>query len=442
MATIYWTGNAHSVKQIDTITVANTWAAGDTATCTINGKDLVVTCGSTTTSTTAVAAAIKEAWMSETRLDGNSSSSNATSNFGGQEFGEFREIDASVSGSVVTLIGHTPGKPFTLTVTESTVGSGTATRAGVTTATGKNHWDNGDNWSGGSVPVDNDAVVFKDSDVSCRYGLPNNTLEVTLQVWMSYTGEVGLPAINLDDPGWPYYEYRQRYVRLDDHGGGTDIAHRFGLGRDGTGCRLFNLKHSTRKCSPVVYNTGTPLVTRVGSKALNICCTANTSTITIGGGSVDISSQDGGTSAFLTLTQSGGDCRAVGAIYTTNGIVSVRGGTCLVGGTGAINSILLRGGTVRCENQTGDISAISIYGGILDYASTATITAMAVDGGTFDARTDGGSFTVTNATIYGGKYLDPYGRTVATNAFYLYFEPSQDLQFGAASDAPITIDPT
>ena len=190
MATTYWTGNAHSVKRIDTVTVANTWAAADTVTLTINGKDLVITCGSTTTTTATVATAIKEAWMSSTRLDGSSASSNATSNFGGQEFGEFREVTASVSGSVVTLIGNEAGKPFTLTVTESTAGSGTATQATSTAATGKHHWDNGDNWSGGSAPANDDTVVFKDSNVSCLYGLPNGSKEVMIQQWMSYTGGI------------------------------------------------------------------------------------------------------------------------------------------------------------------------------------------------------------------------------------------------------------
>lgn len=441
MATIYWTGNAHSVKQIDTITVANTWAAADTVTCTINGKDLVITCGSTTTTTTTVAAAIKEAWMSATRLDGTSSSSNATSNFGGQEFGEFREIEASVSGSVVTLIGRTPGKPFTVTVTENTAGSGTATQAGSTTATGKNHWDNGDNWSGGSVPANDDVVVFKDSNVSCLYGLPNASLEVTIQVWMSYTGEVGLPAINLDDANWPYYEYRQRYVRLDDAGTGTNILHRFGLGKDGTGCRLFNLKHSTLKCSPVVYNTGTPLATRVGTKAFNICCTANTSQLNILGGSVDWSSQDGSTSAFVAVYQNGGDSRGAGGLYTTNGYATIRAGTMLVGGTGTVNEMAAYGGTMRVENQSGAITSLAAYdGGTIEYASTATVTNLNGYGGTIDCRPDVGAFTATNTTIKRGtKLYDPYRRITFTNPAQVYFDLSSDVQFGATEQQPMDV---
>lgn len=439
MATIYWTGNAHSVRQISTVTVANTWAANDTVTLTINGKDLVVTIGATGTSTSSVATAIKEAWNGSQRLNADGST-DSTSNFGGQEFGEFREATATVSGSVVTLTANAAGKPFTLTVTESTAGTGTATGATTQTATGKNHWDNGDNWSGGSVPANDDVVVFKDSDVSCLYGLPNASLEVTIQVWMSYTGEVGLPTINVDDPSYSYYEYRQRYVRLDDAGTGTNIAHRFGLGKDGAGCRLFNLKHSTVKCSPVVYNTGTPLLSRVGAKALNICCTANTSTINILGGSVDFSSQDSGTSAFVTVTQTGGDARGVTGIYSTGAVVTLANGTLLVGGTGTLNSVRVPGGTLTLENQTGTITALSVTGGDVNYASTATISQLLLQGGSFDARHDIGGFTLTNSIIYAGsRYYDPYRRATYTNPLQLAFDTTADLQFGGTVDNTVNI---
>lgn len=441
MSTIQWTGNAHSVKQISTITIANTWAAADTCTITINGKDLVITCGSTTTTTALVATAIKEAWMAAGRLDGTSSSSNATSNFGGQDFGEFREMTATVSSSVVTLVAVTAGKPITLSVAENTAGSGTATLATPQAATGKWHWNNIDNWSGGAVPVNDDVCVFKESDIPCRYGLPDGTLEVTIEVWRSYTGEVGLPAINRDEASYPYPEYRQRYVRLDDAGTGTNIAHRFGLGQDGMGCRLFNLKHSTVKCSPIVYWTGTPLAERVGQQALNICCTANTSTIHILSGSVNFSSQDSGTSAFETVTVTGGDARCVGGgIHTgVNTVVTIAGGTTIIGQTGAINTIVVRGGALRLENQTGTIAGLNCYGGTVDYASSAVITTLTVSG-SFDARGDAGGFTVTTASLYrGAKFYDPYQR-MAPGTLTLYFDPSPDVQFGADYGAGVTVD--
>ncbi len=422
MSVVTWTGNAHSVKQISTVTFAGTWAGTDTVTATINGKDLIVTCGTATTTTALAATALKEAWEAATRLDGTGTT-DSTSNFGGQEFGEFAEISASVSGSVVTLIGNKAGKPFTLSMADTA--SGSATGATAQSATGCNHWDNGDNWDGGVVPANNDTVVFRDSNVSCLYGLPNASLEVTLQVWMSFTGEIGLPRINADDPVRPYYEYRQRYVRLDDAGSGTNIAHRFGLGKDGTGPTLINLNHSTLMCSPIVYNTGPPFVSRVGTKALNICCTANTSTINVFNGSVDISSQDGGTSAFVNVQQSGGDLRAVSAIYTTSAIVVIQGGQTVIGGSGTVATIRARGGNVRLENQTGTITTLELYGGVnVDYASSATITALTAFGGTFDMRNCPGC-TVTTLNVFPGtKLLDPYvALTVGANGYVFFDTP-------------------
>ncbi len=430
MSVVTWTGNAHSVKQISTVTFAGTWAGTDTVTATINGKDLIVTCGTATTTTALAATALKEAWEAATRLDGTGTT-DSTSNFGGQEFGEFAEITASVSGSVVTLIGNKAGKPFTLSVADTA--SGSATGATAQSATGCNHWDNGDNWDGGSVPANNDTVVFRDSNVSCLYGLPNASLEVTLQVWMSFTGEIGLPRINADDPVRPYYEYRQRYVRLDDSGAGTNIAHRFGLGKDGTGPTLINLKHSTLKCSPIVYNTGPPFVSRVGTKALNICCTDNTSTLTIFGGSVDFSSQDGGTSAFVTVIQNGGSTRGVNAMYANAGAtVTVSGGDMLIGGTGIIGALQTRSsGRMRVENQTGTVSGVTaLIGSIVEWAASGTITAATIFGGTLDLSNCPGC-TITTLTLYrGSKFLDPFAAmTVGANA-YVYYDPTDGLALG------------
>lgn len=437
-----WIGNAHDVKQIDTITVAGTWAANDTVTLTINGKDIVVTIGSEVT-TTQVASAIKNAWNASARLDG-SGSPNASSNAGGQEFGEFSEAVATSSSSIVTITANTSGKPFTLAVTEATVGDGTATEATSQAATGKHFWNNLDNWDTGAAPVNDDVLVFRDSNVSCKYGLPNGSLEVTIQQYQTYTGELGLPRVNVDNQPKPYFEYRQRYVRLDDAGGGTDIAHRFGIGQGGTGSPLINLRHTAVKCSPVVYNTGTPLGNRPGTKALNICATVNTSTLNILNGSVDFSSQDSQTTAFVIVNQALGDSSGIDGLYTVGAVAQVSGGRMLIGGSGAIATIYARGGTLRLQNQTGTITTLQIHGpGVVEYESTATLATLYLfSGGTFDARPAQAAFTVSNAGVYqGAKYLDPYARTVAPTNFFLYTDPSDSLQFGASITGGIQIVP-
>lgn len=435
-ATKTWIGNAAAVPQISTITVANTWATADTATVTINGKALVVTIGANVT-TAQVATAIKEAFMASKRLDGTAST-DATSNAGGAQFGEFMEMSATVSGSVVTLIGVTPGKPVTLAVSESTAGSGTLALATPQSASGPNHWDNAKNWDSGTVPASDDIVVFRDSAVSCLYGLPNATLEVTFNVYQSYEGQIGLPVVNTDNRSAPYYEYRQRYVRLDDAGGGSDIAHRFGLGKDGKGSPLINVKHSTVKCSPIVYNTGKPPAGSA-SKALNLCCTANTSTLNIMDGSVDYGSQDSGTSAFQTVTQNGGDSRGIAGMVAT-GNINHNGGTSTVGGTTAI-IVVARGGTIRIENQTGQVAITTFNAATIEYLSVATISSFTSNGGTLDARGDAGDFTITSTTLTRPtKIIDPYRRITFTNAAAVHYDASPDLQLGATAADPLLLD--
>lgn len=435
-----WLGNAHDVKQIITITVGGTTWADGTATITSNGKDIVVTpVGSESEAN--IATAIKEALASSTRLDGTGTT-DATSNAGGQEFGEFSEIIWTVSGSVITGTAAKAGVPITISVSETST-AGTLTLATPQAATGKHFFDNPDNWDTGAAPVDDDVLIYRDNNVSCKYNLANGTLEVTLQVYKSYTGEIGLPRTNVDNPQKPYNEYRQRYARFDNSGSGTNIAHRFGIGQEGTGSPLINVKHSIRKCSPIVYATGNPLPTR-GGKALNICCTANDSTLNILGGSVDYSSQDGATAAFRIIAQVGGDSRSINGIHTSSASVTISGGTALIGGTGAINQILVKGGTLKLENQTGTITDLRAQGGAIEYASTGTITGLIVEkGGVFDARHDAGAFTVTDGDVYeGGKFLDPYRRmSVGASNFNLHFDPSPDIQFGARVGNPIVVAP-
>jgi hypothetical protein len=445
-ANVTWIGNAHDVKQISTITVASTWLDTETATLTINGKDLVLTLVGNE-ATTAVATALKEMWMASTRLDGTAST-DATSNAGGQQFGEFSEVTATVSGSVVTLTANRAGVPFTVTVAESSA-SGTLTLATPQAATGKMFWSNGDNWSGGSAPSSDDVVMLMQSDVPIRYGLPNGSLEVTFNHYMTYTGEVGLPVINITDPAKPYYEYRQRFVRLDDAGTGTNIAHRWGIGKtlspNGGGSPLINVRHTTVKNSHVVYDTGKPLTSRLGTKALNIVSSTNTSTLNIVNGSVDWGSADSTTSAYVDIKQSGGDSVGFGGVHTSGALLKLVGGQMLIGQSGAIQEVQVHGGNLRAENQSGTIAVMHLHGGTYEHASSGTITNLNIyNKAIFDARFDAGDFTVTGAELYteaGLKYLDPYGRTQAPSNFHINGPLSADLQFGNSIDDAMTVVP-
>jgi hypothetical protein len=115
---VRWTGDAVAIVQQDTITVGVTWIQGETITLTINGKDLVVTVGSSVT-TANVATLLKEAINGDTLTDTTAACSPKGTGYtisapvgGGPLIPEFAEVTAEVSAAVVTVTGDTAGKPF------------------------------------------------------------------------------------------------------------------------------------------------------------------------------------------------------------------------------------------------------------------------------------------------------------------------------------------
>jgi len=118
------------VPQVDTVTIANTWAQNDTIQLVIGSSTVTVTIGTLTT-TAQVATTLQQAWENLTLTDGSASVSPAE---GGQLNIETSQITATVSGSVVTLTSGIAGQSFTLVVTETTAGDGTAVEAVATAA--------------------------------------------------------------------------------------------------------------------------------------------------------------------------------------------------------------------------------------------------------------------------------------------------------------------
>lgn len=118
------------VLQVDTVTIANTWAQNDTIQLVIGNSTVTVTIG-TSTATTDVALTLQQAWENLTLTDGSASVLPAE---GGQLNIETSQITATVSGSVVTFTSGRAGEAFTLVVTETTAGNGTAVEAAVTAA--------------------------------------------------------------------------------------------------------------------------------------------------------------------------------------------------------------------------------------------------------------------------------------------------------------------
>lgn len=429
MGNVYWIGKAADVRQRDTITIAGTPAAGETVTLTINGKALVVTIGTDTT-TTDVAEAIVLAWNATQRT---SDAATGLSNFGGQEHGEFAEITCTSSGAVVTLLGPAASGPsagstsrrgpssFVLSVSE-TMGSGTASHTTVATCTGKSHWNNVANWDTGAAPTDDDIVIFRDSDVDCLYGLPTAD-ECTLITYMSYTGRIGLPKINAHIPSKPYYEYRTRIVQFDAGGTGTAITHLFGIG-EGPGSPLINFAHDGDgglTVSALVYNTGTPQI--AGTKALNLEIANSTSvgTITVQKGSVNLGSKILSTTLVATLNvgYAGSQTSDSDVWVTGTGgalTISQSGGTVLFTDQFSMAGNLtldIRGGRfVSQMKSTANTVTATVANGTLVWSSVETIdTLILATGGVLDLEQDMRTVTIATCDMYeGASLLDEYAR--------------------------------
>ena len=201
MTTRYWLGAATPIAQITTITIGGTWATSDTITITSgNGNDLIATVGSST-GTTDIAALLAAAFNASSATD--SLVNDETRNLGGQQIAEFTDITAEFSGTTVVLTAATAGVPFTVAVSKSSA-SGTVSASETTSATGPNFADNADNWSGATLPVDGDEIVFDSGNVDVLYGLDLSAVTPAAIVrTMNYTGRIGLAGANETDPSNP-----------------------------------------------------------------------------------------------------------------------------------------------------------------------------------------------------------------------------------------------
>ena len=421
-----WQPKATPVPEKYTITVANTWAAADTATVTINEKDLTLTVGSLVT-TAQVATSISQMINGETFTD-----TTAAASITGDKVGEFSNITATVSGSVVTCTGgrldtdgtqtHLRSRPFTLTATEVTAGTGTATAASTQVATGPHHWDNVDNWSGGAVPVDSDDVVFDDGSVSCLYsmGVPTAVSLATLKRRKSYTGKIGLANQNTDNPALPFYEYLTQYltlgavadavtmvVTLESDGGRTFID-------NGDAQATWNIrsKASSREI---------PEVPAILIKSTHVSCTLD-----LQAGDVGVAFYDGEAAALATIRVGYIDDQAGDAkLYLGDGVTTLTT-TTQTGGTVQFDSALvtynLQGGVLTVGDAGAPtVTTLNIDGGTCFYRGAGTMTTVNVGGGgTLDFRAGTKPVTVTNTNFYeGSAFYDPQGRVTHTNGIDL-----------------------
>lgn len=408
MATRRWKGKAKDVIQVDTITIGGTpWVQGETITITCDGIDFVVTIGTLVT-TSQVATTLYEAFNGSTLTDTSASCSPTIAQGGAQVIPQFAEAVATVASSVVTLTVRTAGKPCTFTCTETST-SGTATLANATVATGKHWFSNADNWTGDTVPVDTDTILFDSGSVPCKYGLTPAIQPTVFIKTKTYTGTIGLPEVNIDNSSKPYHEYRTKYLTFN---AGATCTYHFEQG-EGSGSGLVRIDAGAGASIFNVYGYGTRLVT--GQPCILLTGTNAANVINMPQGDVGVAYFDGETATLVTVrvgngTTTGATLYLGDGVTLTSSTIDVSGGTVHIDSATATSDIDIHSGGTVTITGTGAHADIDVQDGTCNYRTTGTLTTLAVRrSGTFDKSGDLRAATITNVVqLYpGATFLDP-----------------------------------
>lgn len=413
MAIKRWLGHAANVKQVDTITIANTWAQNDTVTLTIDGIDVVITIGTLVTPSQ-VATTIKQVFNGETLTDTDAS---FTPNNGVQTIGQFTEMVATVSSAVVTLTATVAGKPFTLSVTETTAGDGTATEATAIAATGSRFYNNVDNWSDGSLPADADVVVFDFGSVGPAYNLQTGAIQpATVYINQAFTGTTGLPEQNIDNPTYPYAEYRLPALYFDDNTATTNVF--IGQG-EGQGSSRLRIDTGTSDTNFYIYASGSREI--AGVPPILLAGENSASEVSNFNGDVGLAFYGDEAIELAALRNGNGEASQAKTYCGTGCILSnctVEMSSGELTTNSAISAVNMTGGEVF--HQAGAITTLSIWGGEWRQRTGAAITTLNL-GGLFDKSQNMEPLTITNVVqLYkGARLLDPHGTITFTAGFKL-----------------------
>lgn len=408
-------GRAVPIADVWTIVVALTWADADDIVLSINGKDLVIIIG-TDVATTDVALGIAEMVNGSTQT-GAGYAVNTT----GDRVGEWSLITATVSGSTVTLTHNIPGRPVTMTVTETTAGNGTSVETHTTSATGPNHADNEDNWTADDTPDDGDDMVMDEGDVGIWYGLTFAAAMASITITKGYTGTIGLPRTNRDNPALPFDEYLGQYLTFSDQASQSTTLVTIGEG-DGSGSGRIKLDLGDCDVQIIdIVDSGPRAEDAVPSVLLQGTDTATILNVQRGDVGVAFFEGESGHLAQLNVgfiedqdddstVVIGNDCDlANAAIVITGGESSIASAT----GSG---TIVLHGGTLSVHGATAHASIISDEGTVFYQSSGTLTTAIFGPGSALDMRRDDSSRTVTNMTLHAGAAVyDPFDTVTWTN---------------------------
>lgn len=270
-------------------------------------------------------------------------------NNGGPWIVTFQGSLAATAASLIT------GSGASLTIADSA----TITTVEIQSPTGPNWWTNARNWSLGTVPASSDTVVFQGGEVPCSYGISDVAAIAGLDVYRSYTGQIGLPGIRADGST----EQLPQYLSLSDVA--SKIAIRIGLGDEGDGPSLVRIDtqsqeadvsvlHSSRSPAGSLYTVGLAgdlASVQVNSASVIFSASAGLAT-TIDAlrflPSATNTSGDAvvewGESCTVDYVEASGGALRCGSVPSA---MVITGGSCSVRGSGSIDQISVRNATLR-----------------------------------------------------------------------------------------------
>ena len=373
MTTTRFLGRAIRRAQVKSYTFGGTISAIDVYTCTINGKAITVTAGSTVAATVAT-----------TILAALQATTNPT---------EFTQITFDSGGSgIITATGLSSGRPFVLTITSS--GSGTVSNSGAgtvtTEASSPNDWSVSGNWDSG-VPATGDTAIIDLDGAEILYGLDQNAVTLAQLLISGLNCKIGLKRNS--DYGYP--EYLDQKLKI-----GATIL-KIGLG-DGQGPSRCFIDLNNIASTVDIYKSQNGEVTGIPAVRLS---NTHSSTIVDASGNAKVGLADAldetGTIATLRV---GPEANVYGGIGLTVTNVSSTG------------TLVLNGPTDSYEQDGGDAALrgsaahadIDVSGGQLSYESSGTASAVAVGPGLITCANDHSPRTWSATTIRaGGRIEDP-----------------------------------
>jgi hypothetical protein len=389
MAVRYWNGGAAAVAQVANATFG-TYDVTTTRTITIGGVGIgAADSGGTLTAALTALAALLNA-STHPYFSSITWSSNATQIIG----------TADVAGVPFTFLASVSGGTGTV--------SNTYTVA--TASAGPNDWSTAGNWSGQTLPVDGDTIIFKDSDVSVAWGLDQSSIQpALLRIDQTYTGRIGLRrdqfALEIDGTNLntTVVEYRSQYLHILPVL--CEIGQNFSS-QTANGSGRLKINFGTDPCTCTIFNTASN-PTDSGQTAVQLLCDDAATVVYVRSapGGVGIATGPGETSTLATVSIS--DSTTTSKVFGGPGLTlttwAQKGGTNIVSPAAGVTTVTVEGGTLTIEG-TSTITTMNVYGGTVYPNSSGTITTCECNGtsAVVDFTQSNQARTVTNMRVYKG----------------------------------------